>query len=92
MAVFPNTGSVLGVTALSPRTSNFPSTKFIVEGVGICLKASNCQFNGLNFVRKHGVVIGPKSACSYADLPMRLIVKKAKFERPVKPMLWDDIF
>ena len=40
--------------------------------------------------------MGPKDACSYADLAMGIIDEKAKFGGPIKPMLWwryrDDIF
>ena len=40
--------------------------------------------------------MGPKNACSYADLAMGVIDHKAKFEGTIKPMLWlryrDDIF
>ena len=39
--------------------------------------------------------MGPKNVCSYADLAMRLIDEKAKFEGAMKPMLWwryrDDV-
>ena len=40
--------------------------------------------------------MGPKNACSYADLAMGIIDEKAKFEGSLRPMLWwryrDDIF
>ena len=40
--------------------------------------------------------MGPKNACSYADLAMGEIDLKAKFSGPIKPSLWwryrDDIF
>ena len=40
--------------------------------------------------------MGPKNACSYADLAMGEIDLKAKFSRPIKPsLLWryrDDVF
>ena len=40
--------------------------------------------------------MGPKNACSYADLAMGLIDEKAKFGGALKPLLWsryrDDVF
>ena len=40
--------------------------------------------------------MGPKNACSYADLAMGLIEEKAKFGGALKPLLWsryrDDVF
>ena len=33
------------------------------------------------FCAKHGTAMGPKNACSYADLAMGLIDEKAKFWR-----------
>ena len=40
--------------------------------------------------------MGPKNACSYADLAKGLIDEKAKLEGSLKPLLWwryrDDIF
>ena len=40
--------------------------------------------------------MGPKNACSYADLAMAELDRKAKFCGPIKPALWwryqDDIF
>ena len=44
----------------------------------------------------HGTAMGPKNACSYADLAMGELDHKAKFCGPLKPALWwryrDDIF
>ena len=40
--------------------------------------------------------MGPKNACSYADLAMGEIDFQAKFSDPIKPALWwrccDDVF
>ena len=75
---------------------NIPSTDCLVEAVEICLRVNNCQFAGQSFVQKHGTAMGPKNACSYADLAMGIIDEKAKFEGSLRPMLWwryrDDIF
>ena len=99
VAMFPNIDNELGVTAvknaLDARSVKIPSTECILEAVVICLESNNCQFDNNNYVQQHGTAMGPKNACSYADLAMGVIDHKAKFEGTIKPMLWlryrDDI-
>ena len=99
VAMFPNIDNKLGLTAvkkaLDSRLNRFPSTDCILEGVEICLKINNCQFADQNFVQKHGTAMGPKNACSYADLAMGILDEQAKFGGPIKPKFWwryrDDI-
>ena len=80
--MFPNIDNKLGISAvrkaLDSRSIKFPSTECIVDAIEICLQTNNCQFSGKNFVQKHGTAMGPKNACSYADLAMGLIDEKAK--------------
>ncbi|XP_068691550.1 uncharacterized protein [Montipora foliosa] len=98
--MFPNIDNELGVTAiknaLDARSVKIPTTECILEAVEICLESSNCQFDNNNYVQQHGTAMGPKNACSYADLAMGVIDHKAKFEGTIKPILWlryrDDIF
>ena len=100
VAMFPNIDNNLGISAvrkaLDSRKDKFPSTDCIVEAVEICLQINNCQFADQNFIQKHGTAMGPKNACSYADLAMGLIDEKAKLGGASKPMLWwryrDDVF
>ena len=88
VAMFPNIDNNLGITAvkkaLDSRTDKFPSTDCILQAVKICLEVNNCQFSDHNFVQKHGTAIGPKNACSYADLAMGIIDLKAKFGAQLK--------
>lgn len=74
VAIFPNIDNNLGISAvrkaLDSRSDKFPLTDCIVEAIEICLQTNNCQFSGNNFVPKHGIAMGPKNACSYADLAM----------------------
>ena len=99
VAMFPNIDNHLGINAiteaLNSRTTNFPSTDCIVEAVKICLQHNNSQFKDENFLQIHGTAMGPKNACSYADVAMGVIDKKAK-SGIIKPNLWwryrDDIF
>ena len=45
---------------------------------------------------RNGTAMGPKNACSYADVAMGIIDQKAKYGGKIKPLLWwryrDDIF
>ena len=95
-SMFPNIDNNLRISAvrkaLNSRSVNIPSTDCLVEAVEICLRVNY----GQSFVQKHGTAMGPKNACSYADLAMGIIDEKAKFEGSLRPMLWwryrDDIF
>ena len=99
VAMFPNIDNNLGINviteALNSRTTNFPSTDCIVEAVKICLQHNNSQFKDEHFLQIHGTAMGPKNACSYADLAIGIIDKKA-MSGSIKPNLWwryrDDIF
>ena len=100
VSMFPNIDNNLGLTAvknaLDARERLIPSTKCILEAVEICLKHNHSVFQHSFFLQIHGTAMGPKNACSYADLAMGEIDHKAKFCGPIKPALWwryrDDIF
>ena len=100
VSMFPNIDNNLGLTAvknaLNARERPMPSTKCILEAVEICLKHNHSVFQHSFFLQIHGTAMGPKNACSYADLAMGEIDHKAKFCGPIKPALWwryrDDIF
>ena len=88
VSIFANIDNNLGISAvrraLNSRSVNIPSTDCLVEAVEICLRVNNCQFSGQNFVQKHGTAMGPKNACSYADLAMGVIDEQAKFGGSLK--------
>ena len=98
--MFPNIDNKLGLTAvrkaLNARENKLPSTSCILEAVKICLKTNHSVFKENFFLQIHGTAMGPKNACSYADLAMGEIDFKAKFSGPIKPSLWwryrDDVF
>ena len=97
--MFPNIDNNLGIkavtNALNSREFQIPSTECIVEAVKICLEHNNSHFQDQQFLQTHGTAMGPKNACSYADLAMGIIDQKAK-SGETKPKLWcryrDDIF
>ena len=99
VSMFPNIDNNLGIKAvtdaLNSREIQVPSTPCIVEAVKICLEHNNSNFQGKHFLQIHGMAMGPKNACSYADLAMGVIDQKAK-SGTIKPRLWwryrDDIF
>ena len=82
--------------ALNTRENKSPSMTCILEAVKICLKSNHSVFKENFFLQIHGTAMGPKNACSYADLAMGEIDVKAKFLGPIKPSLWwryrDDVF
>ena len=47
-----------------------PSTDCILEAVEICLKSNHSVFNEKFYLQIHGTAMGPKNACSYADIAM----------------------
>lgn len=98
--MFPNIDNTLGLRAvkeaLDSRNVLHPSTSCILEAVEICLNHNNSTFNGNHFIQIHGTAMGPKNACSYADLAMTYIDKVATSRGPFVPNNWwryrDDIF
>ena len=100
VSMFPNIDNKLGLTAvkkaLNTRENKSPSMTCILEAVKICLKSNHSVFKENFFLQIHGTAMGPKNACSYADLAMGEIDVKAKFLGPIKPSLWwryrDDVF
>ena len=97
--MFPNIDNDLGLLAvtqaLNSRPNQFPSTECIVEAVKICLAHNNSSFGKEHYLQMDGTAMGPKNACSYADLAMGIIDERAK-SGEFKPNLWwryrDDIF
>lgn len=99
VSMFPNIDNTLGLTAvrntLEARTTQVPSTDCIVEAVEICLQHNNSQFSDKNYLQTHGTAMGPKNACSYADIAMGHIDHLAKTGGSIHPTFWwryrDDI-
>jgi hypothetical protein len=98
VGMFPNIDNNLGLTAvkkaLNSRKTKIPSTNCILEAVKICLQCNNSQFRNNSYLQCHGTAMGPKNACSYADLAMGEIDRLAK-SGEIKPLFWwryrDDI-
>lgn len=98
VGMFPNIDNNLGLSAvreaLDSRPVQIPSSNCILEAVKICLESNNSEFNGGHYIQCHGTAMGPKNACSYADLAMGKIDELAT-GGPVKPNLWwryrDDV-
>lgn len=90
--MFPNIDNKLGLTAvkkaLNTRENKFPSMTCILEAIKICLKTKHSVFKENFFLQIHGTAMGPKNACSYADLAMGEIDHNAEFSGPIKLSLW----
>ena len=100
VSMLPNIDNELGLGAVSraldTREQLLPSTDCILEAVEICLKSNHSVFNEKFYLQVHGTAMGPKNACSYADIAMGEIDHKAKHCGPIKPSQWwryrNDIF
>ena len=97
--MFPNIDNNLGLTAvkcaLDTREIQAPATDCILEAVELCLKHNNSQFVDNHYLQTHGTAMGPRNACSYADLAMGHIDHLAKTGGDIHPTFWwryrDDI-
>ena len=78
---FPNIDNKLGLIAvrkaLNATENKSTSPTCILEAVKICLKSNLSVFNENFFLQIHGTAMGPKNACSDADLAMGEINLKA---------------
>ena len=87
VSMFSNIDNELGLgavkRALETRDHLLPSTSCILEAVKICLKCNHSVFDDKFYLQIHGTAMGPKNACSYADLAMGEIDHKAKFCDPI---------
>ena len=92
VSMFPNIDNKLGLTAvknaLDASERKRPSTQCILEVVKICLECNHLAFKDNFLLQIYSTAMGPKNACSYADLAMGEIDHKAKFCDPIKPALW----
>ena len=99
-SMFPNTDNRLGLSAVKKAPNagenQLPSTNCILEAVEICFKSNHLVFKENLFLQIHGTAMGPKNACSYADLAVGKIDFQATFSGPIKPASWwryhDDVF
>ena len=62
--------------ALGHRAKLYPSTDCLLEAIKITLKCNNSTFNKEHYRQNRGMALGPRNACSYADLAMTTIDQK----------------
>ena len=99
-AMYPSTDNKLGLEAcrdsLNTRSEMKPSRECILEAIKITLECNNSIFNGKHYLQIDGTAMGPKNACSYADISVSNIDKKVFCRDDIKPLCWgryrDDIF
>ncbi|XP_022803869.1 uncharacterized protein LOC111341185 [Stylophora pistillata] len=91
VSMFSNIDNQLGLTAvkraLNARENKLSSTNCILQAYKFCLKSNHSVFRENFFLQVHGTAMGPKNACSYADLAMGEIDFQAKFSGHIKPAL-----
>ena len=63
--------------ASETRANKSPSTDGVIEGLEICLKSNNSRFGSQNLLQLNGAATGAPNSCSYADLAVLNIDKKA---------------
>ena len=99
-AIYPRTDNKLGLEAcrdaLNTRSDMKPSTECLLEAIKIALECNNSTFNGKHCLQIDGTAIGPKNACSYADISVSNIDEKVFCGDDIEPLCWgkyrDDIF
>ena len=91
-AMYPSIDNKLGPEAcrdaLSTRYEMKPSTECLLEAIKITLECNNSTFNGKHHLQLDGTAMGPKNACSYADISVSNIDKKVFCRDDIKPLCW----
>ena len=71
-AMSPSINNTLGMEAcrkaLDKREKLKPSVDCIMKAIELTFKNNNSTFNGKHYLQKHGTAMGPKNACSHADI------------------------
>ena len=82
--------------ALDNREKLKPSTDCIMEATELTLENNNSTFNGKHYLQIDSTAMGPKNACSYADINVSDIDNKAFEHEFLQPLCWgryrDDYF
>ena len=66
---------------------NNPPTIYLLEALELCITYSNCIFNSENYLHTDGTTQGPCMSCSYADIAMADLDKRAS-EYHFSPTIW----
>ena len=82
--------------ALDNREKLKPSTDCIMEAIELTFENNNSTFNGKHYLQIDGTAMGPKNACSYADINVSDINNKVFEYEYLQPLCWgryrDDCF
>ena len=100
VAMYPSINNALGMDAcrkaLDKREKLKPSTDSIMEAIELTLENNNSAFNGKHYLQIDGTAMGPKNACSYADISVSEIDNKVFEHEYLQPLCWgryrDDCF
>ena len=90
--MYPSVANKLGREAcrdaLNARSEVKPSTECLLEAIKITLECNNSTFNGKHYLQIDETAMGPKNACSYADISVSNIDKKVFCRDDIKPLCW----
>ena len=100
VAMYPSINNALGMEAcrkaLDKREKLKPSTDCIMGAIELTLENNNSTFNGKHYLHTDGTAMGPKNACSYADISVSEIDNKVFEHEYLQPLCWgryrDDCF
>ena len=99
-AMYPSIDNKIGLQAcrkiLDSREVLKPSTDCLLDAIKITLDNNNSTFNNTHYLQTDGTAMGPKNACSYADVSVNKIDELVFQHEYLKPICWgryrDDCF
>ena len=99
-AMYPSKDNKIGLQAcrkiLDSREVLKPSTDCLLDAIRITLDNNNSTFNNTHYLQTDGTAMGPKNACSYADVSVSKIDELVFQHEYLKPICWgryrDDCF
>ena len=94
-AMYPSVNNALGMEAcrkaLDNREKLKTSTGCNMEVIELTLENNNSTFNGKHYLQIDGTVMGPKNACSYADISVSDIDNKVFEHEYLQPLCYGMI-
>ena len=90
--MYPSIDNKIGLQAcrkiLDSREVLKPSTDCLLDAIKITLDNNNSTFNNTHYLQTDGTAMGPKNACSYADVSVSKIDELVFQHEYLKPRCW----
>ena len=95
--MYPSINNALGMEACRKGLDNREKLKekkidCLMEAIEFTLENNNCTFNGKHYLQIDGTAMGPKNACSYADISVSDIDNKVFEHEYLQPLCMIKIF